>query len=80
MVLTLYTDPGNFRAFKILIAAEYNNIDINIPEFKVVVDNITVEFLKKSPLAKIPVLDTPSGSIFESNAIARYVARLSNDN
>ena len=31
---TLYTDPGNFRAFKILIAAEYNSTDIKTPKFE----------------------------------------------
>ena len=30
-------------------------------------------------MGKIPVLDTPSGPLFESNAIARYVARLRPD-
>jgi elongation factor 1-gamma len=75
----LYTDAGNFRAFKILIAAEYNSVAIDIPEFKIGQDNTTAEFLKKSPLGRVPVLDTPAGSIFESNAIARYVARIRND-
>jgi hypothetical protein len=28
---------------------------------------------------QVPVLDTPQGSIFESNAIARYIARLRAD-
>lgn len=79
MSYTLYTDAGNFRAFKILIAAEYNNVEIAVPEFAVGTDNITPAFLKKSPLARVPVLDTPQGSLFESNAIARYVARLRND-
>mmetsp|Transcript_24304 Transcript_24304/g.24573 ORF Transcript_24304/g.24573 Transcript_24304/m.24573 type:complete len:455 (+) Transcript_24304:66-1430(+) len=79
MALTLYTDPGNFRAFKALIAAEYNAVDIAIPEFKILKDNITPEFKKKSPLGKVPVLETPAGCLFESNAIARYVARLRRD-
>mmetsp|Transcript_23139 Transcript_23139/g.33905 ORF Transcript_23139/g.33905 Transcript_23139/m.33905 type:complete len:440 (+) Transcript_23139:41-1360(+) len=79
MSLTLYTDGGNFRAFKILIAAEYNGVAIDIPNFKLNVDNKTEEFKKKSPMGKVPVLDTPSGSIFESNAIARYVARMRRD-
>ena len=35
--------------------------------------------MAKSPLGRIPVLDTPFGSITESNAIARYVARLRQD-
>mmetsp|Transcript_62632 Transcript_62632/g.135664 ORF Transcript_62632/g.135664 Transcript_62632/m.135664 type:complete len:440 (+) Transcript_62632:59-1378(+) len=79
MSLTLLTDGGNFRAFKILIAAEYNEVSINIPDFKLNVDNKTADFLKKSPLGKVPVLDTPSGSLCESNAIARYVARMRRD-
>lgn len=58
---TLHTDAGNFRAFKILIAAEYNDVAINVPEFKMLKDNVTDEFRRKSPLGKVPVLDTPQG-------------------
>jgi len=76
--LKLYTDLGNFRAFKILIAAEYNGVDIEIPEFKLS-DSKSEEFLSKSPLGRVPVLETPDGIIFESNAIARWVSRLRND-
>ena len=79
MSFTLYTDAGNFRAFKVLVAAEYNSVEIAIPEFAVGTDNVTPAFLKKSPLGRVPVLDTPQGSLFESNAIARYVARLRSD-
>jgi elongation factor 1-gamma len=78
MALQLLVDQGNFRAFKILIAAEYNSVAIDIPEFKAS-DNKTAEFLAKSPLGRVPVLVTPAGSIFESNAIARYVARMRRD-
>jgi elongation factor 1-gamma len=77
--LQLLVDEGNFRAFKILIAAEYNSVSIDIPDFKVSKDNKTAEFLAKSPLGRVPVLVTPAGSIFESNAIARYVARMRRD-
>lgn len=78
--LKLYTDAGNFRAFKILIAAEYCGVNIEVTEnFKIGVDNTTEEFRKKSPFGKVPVLETSNGSIFESNAIARYVARLRPD-
>ena len=73
--LTLYVDSGNFRAFKILIAAEYNGIDIKVPAFKIGQDNKNATFLKKSPLGRVPLLETSSGCIFESNAIARYVAK-----
>ena len=78
--LTLYTDKGNFRAFKILIAAEYNNVDIAFtPDFKVGVDTKTPEFQKLSPTGKVPVLNTPQGALSESNAIARYIARYQRD-
>jgi elongation factor 1-gamma len=39
----------------------------------------TPAFLAMSPTGKVPVLKTPQGAIFESNAIARYVARLRKD-
>ena len=77
--MKLYTDLGNFRSFKILIAAEYNGVEIEIPDFKPKEDTKKPEFLKKSPLGRVPVLETASGSIFESNAIARYVARIRRD-
>ncbi len=75
MSFKLYTDAGNFRAFKALIAAEYTGVQVDVPDFKVGQDNTTAEFLKKSPLGRVPVLDTPNGAIFESNAIARFIAR-----
>lgn len=80
MSLKLYTYTPNYRAWKILIAGAYNNVDIQIvSDFKMGVDNKTPEFLRKNPLGKVPVLETPQGAIFESNAIARYVARIRND-
>jgi len=50
------------------------------PNFEMGVSNKTPEFLKMNPIGKIPVLETPDGAVFESNAIARYVARLNGDN
>lgn len=75
----LYTYPGNWRVFKILIAAEYNGVDIELPAFDMAKDLKTKEFLAKTPVGKVPVLETAEGSIFESGAIARYVARLRQD-
>ena len=69
MALTLVTYPGNFRAFKALIAAEYAGVEIAVKD----VDAKAAA--KLSPTGKVPVLETPQGTIFESNAIARYVAR-----
>ncbi len=70
---TLHTPAGSFRAFKILIAAEYNGIDIDIPEFDV------AKATSLSPTGKAPVLETPQGALFESNSIARYIAKLRRD-
>ena len=39
----------------------------------------TNAFKAKNPLDKVPVLEAPHGSLFESGAIARYVARLRGD-
>ena len=62
---------------KVLIPAKYAGIDVKVPAFEFGKDNKTPEFLAKNPAGKIPVLDTPTGPLFESNAIARYIARLS---
>ncbi|KNC50796.1 glutathione S-transferase domain-containing protein [Thecamonas trahens ATCC 50062] len=61
---TLYTYPNNSRAFKALVAAQYGGVEVE-----------TDEFLALNPLGKVPTLKTPEGGIFESSAIAAYVAR-----
>ncbi|CAL1385630.1 unnamed protein product [Linum trigynum] len=78
MALKLYAGyPGNKNANKALIVAEYSGVKISVVEnFEMGVTNKTPEFLKMNPIGKTPVLETPEGSIFESNAIARYVAKL----
>lgn len=78
MAYTLHTEAGSFRAFKILIAAEYNGVNIAIPPFKAG-EEAKPAFLAKSPMGKLPVLDTPAGSISESTAIARFVGGLKGD-
>ncbi|KAI3805166.1 hypothetical protein L1987_27282 [Smallanthus sonchifolius] len=50
-----------------------------VENFELGVTNLTPEFLKMNPIGKIPVLETPDGFVFESNAIDRYVARLKTD-
>jgi len=74
--LTLYTNPGNWRAHKALIAAKYGGIEVHQHAVQIGTDTRTPEFLAKNPLGKVPVLETDEGFIFESNAIARYIARL----
>ena len=78
-MLSLYTYPGNTQAIQTLIAAEYNQVDVQTPPFEMGTDNKTPDFVKKQPLEKVPLLDTPHGTINEPNAIARYVARLRPD-
>jgi len=79
MALTLWGFPAAFKTQKTLIAAKYVGVEIKTPSFEFGVFNKTPEFLAKNPNGKVPVLDTENGSIYESNAIARYVARLRPD-
>uniref|UniRef100_A0A0D3GI13 Elongation factor 1-gamma 2 n=1 Tax=Oryza barthii TaxID=65489 RepID=A0A0D3GI13_9ORYZ len=73
MALVLHCGSGNKNAFKALIAAEYTGVKVELTKnFEMGVSNKTPEFLKMNPLGKIPVLETPEGAVFESNAIARY--------
>ena len=53
---SLYTYPDNFRAYKILIAAEYSGAKISLPPFKFGETNQTAEFLKKFPLGKVFII------------------------
>jgi len=76
---TLYTYPDNFRAFKALIAAEYSGAKVKVaseaPEFVLGETNKSAEFLAKFPMGKIPAFESVDGkTIFESNAIAYYLA------
>jgi glutathione S-transferase len=81
---TVLSYPHNHAIKKAFIAAEYGGIvdQIEYPnDFKMGVDNKTEEFKKISPLGKVPTLKikgTEQG-IFESNAIARYIARVGHD-
>jgi len=76
----IITYPGDFRAFKCLIAARFNGITVATDDtFKTGVTDKTPEFLALSPLGKVPVLTTPEGTLLESNAIARFLARHRND-
>eukprot|EP01098_Paradermamoeba_levis_P016115 TRINITY_DN84_c0_g1_i1.p1 TRINITY_DN84_c0_g1~~TRINITY_DN84_c0_g1_i1.p1 ORF type:complete len:448 (-),score=187.20 TRINITY_DN84_c0_g1_i1:93-1364(-) len=75
--MKIYSYAQNPKVYKALVAAQYVGQTIETPEFNFGVDNKTPEFLKKNPLGKVPVLETDDGqTIWESNAIARYVARL----
>ncbi|XP_058194490.1 elongation factor 1-gamma-like [Rhododendron vialii] len=81
MALVLHAGSTNKNAFKALIAAEYTGVKVDlVKDFEMGVSNKTPEYLKMNPIGKVPVLETPDGPIFESNAIAHYVARLKDAN
>ncbi len=51
---TLYTYPDNFRAFKVLIAAEYSGAKVKIAtDFVFGETNTTKTFLSKFPTGKV---------------------------
>jgi len=78
--LKLLTFPGDFRAFKCLVAAEFNGLKVETDkDFVAGKSNKTKEFKAMSPLEKTPLLVTPQGPLLESNAIARHLARHRND-
>ncbi|XP_024358659.1 elongation factor 1-gamma 2 isoform X2 [Physcomitrium patens] len=73
--LVIHSQKVNKNSYKSLIAAEYVGVKVEIvPDFQMGVTNKSPEFLKMNPIGKVPVLQTPEGPIFESNAMARYVA------
>jgi len=59
---TLTSFPGDFRALKALIAAQYNGVEIAKPHFELNKDNLKPEFLAKNPTGKVPLLETPHGT------------------
>jgi elongation factor 1-gamma len=72
---------GNKNVYKTLIAAEYVGVKVQLtPDFQMGVSNKTPQFINMNPIGNVPVLETPDGPVFESNAIARYVARLGQNN
>jgi len=71
----IHTYPNNPRVWKAQIAGKYVGVEIETPAFEMGKDNKSKEFLAKFPVGKVPVLETPEGPVFESNAIARHVAR-----
>eukprot|EP00271_Cylindrocystis_brebissonii_P012965 TRINITY_DN32493_c0_g1_i1.p1 TRINITY_DN32493_c0_g1~~TRINITY_DN32493_c0_g1_i1.p1 ORF type:complete len:1218 (-),score=332.87 TRINITY_DN32493_c0_g1_i1:421-4074(-) len=73
--MKLYGGLGR-RATKILLAAAYTGVHLEIAPFERGVTTATPEFQALTPIGKIPVLELSDGSIFESNAICKYVASL----
>jgi len=74
MAHTIYANPGDHRLVKAQLVALYAGIDLDLKDAKT-----APEFKTCSPYGKVPVLVTPFVSIFEANAIARYLARVRAD-
>jgi len=68
MPMKLYAHPDKYLTKKILIAAAYAELDIEVPKSSGGAEE-----------GRIPVLETDKGCIFSTNAIARYVSRLRRD-
>jgi len=76
----IHSYPQNTNVFKSLIAAEYGGLKVEYPQnFAMGKENKTPEYLKKNPTGEVPLLDSPDGPIYESNAIAKYITRKGND-
>ena len=56
---TLYTYPDSFRAYKVLIAAQYSGAAVKVvcepPQFELGLTNKSPDFLAKFPLGKVCV-------------------------
>ena len=77
--LKLTSFPNSPATLKALVTAEYGGVKVNFNgnvERGVTVK--TEEFKKLNPNQKVPILETPNGTIWESNAIARYLGRAGN--
>eukprot|EP00927_Polykrikos_kofoidii_P039183 TRINITY_DN3361_c0_g1_i1.p1 TRINITY_DN3361_c0_g1~~TRINITY_DN3361_c0_g1_i1.p1 ORF type:complete len:471 (+),score=121.65 TRINITY_DN3361_c0_g1_i1:114-1526(+) len=64
--MKLHALPDHYKTKKILVAAKYVGVDIEV------VPSVT----ENNQIGRIPVLETNDGCVFASVAIARYVARL----
>ncbi|CRH01704.1 elongation factor 1-gamma, putative [Plasmodium relictum] len=76
MDLKLLAPKNDIRSLKVQVVASFCNLKLNIPEFKLGKDDKSEEFLKHSPLGRLPVLLTSNGALFESNAICKYLCNL----
>jgi len=74
---TIYSYPDNPRVAKALIAAQYNGLKVNVKtDIEMGKFNKTPEYLAKFPFGKVPAFECKDGNIYESNAIAYYIASL----
>jgi len=75
---TLYTFPGNFRAYKAQIAAQYSGAQLTVAgedKFRMNETNQSPDYVNKFPTGKVPAYENDAGVyLFESNAIAHFLS------
>lgn len=78
----LFTPKDDVRGQKVQVAAAFLDLPLQTPPFVVGKDDKESSFLSKSPLGRLPLLESELGGgvcLFESNAICRFLARLRPD-
>jgi len=74
---TIYSYPNNPRVAKALIAAQYNDVKVDVKtDIEMGKFNKTPAYLAKFPFGKVPGFESKDGNLYESNAIAYYIASL----
>ncbi|KAJ8414595.1 hypothetical protein AAFF_G00037970 [Aldrovandia affinis] len=75
---TLYTPPGFWRSYPVLISAQYSGAQMAVvtgpPDFEGEDSHKTDHFLSKFPFGKVPAFEENGFRIQEVSAIANYVA------
>lgn len=59
---------------KLLVAAKYVGLELHVPLLAYPDFTQAPEWQESHVMGKLPVLDTPQGSVFQTNAIMRYSA------
>eukprot|EP01027_Heterolobosea_sp_BB2_P022725 GEZU01033512.1.p1 GENE.GEZU01033512.1~~GEZU01033512.1.p1 ORF type:complete len:245 (+),score=78.41 GEZU01033512.1:54-737(+) len=74
--MKFYTDKANQLSLKIIIASIITGVQLDLVNVDLEArENRTPEFLEKSPLGKVPVLEVDAKtSLFEPNVICRFLA------
>eukprot|EP01124_Arcella_intermedia_P035860 TRINITY_DN923_c0_g1_i1.p1 TRINITY_DN923_c0_g1~~TRINITY_DN923_c0_g1_i1.p1 ORF type:complete len:251 (-),score=36.28 TRINITY_DN923_c0_g1_i1:69-740(-) len=79
-VFQVYSYKPSPAVAKAAIAGKFGGVEIDyIEPFEMGKTNKTDEYLKLNPNGQVPTLVTPDGPIWESTAIAYYVARAGTD-
>merc|ERR1712072_1257015 len=72
----LYTTKGNVGGLKAMVAALYNNFELNVPtNFSLEACADHPEYRALSPMGDVPCLQVDGAAIHQPDAILRYVMR-----